>query len=338
MSATAAHGDENLEVVPLRHYGRWLGVFFVALAVAMVVHTLWSKLPDPTGRTVCRTVDGVKSCHPALVWRFGWDVVHQYFFSHLIFAGLWLTLQITFFSMLIGIALGIVVAVMRLSPNRVLSGTAWTYTWFLRGTPVIVQLFFWYFLHLLYPQLSLGIPFFHVTFLNINTSSVFSALNAAILGLGLNEAAYMSEIVRSGLISVDEGQIEAATSIGMTRSQTMRMVILPQAMRVIIPPTGNEVISMLKTSSLASFVTVQELFFVQGEISGANLEIMQLLIVASLWYILVTTVLSVGQFYVERHYAKGALRTLPPTPTQRIRHDVKGVWDKARARRGAALS
>jgi len=335
MPSAASESDSSLEVVPLRHYARWAGVVAVIIATAMVIHTLLSKIPNPSGQKVCSTVNGVKQCSPQLLWRFSWDIVHQYFFSRLILTGLWLTLQITFFAMIIGIILGVIVAIMRLSPSRLLSSTAWTFTWFLRGTPVVVQLFFWYFFHILFPVLTIGLPFLPVTFVTINTITVFSPLNAAIIGLGLNEGAYMSEIVRSGLISVDEGQSEAAISIGMTRLQTMWYVILPQAMRVIIPPTGNEVISMLKTSSLASFVTVPELFFVQGEISGGNYELMPLLIVASLWYIVVTTVLSVGQFYVERYYGRGALRTQPQTPIQRLRGDLKGVWGKMRTRRGA---
>jgi polar amino acid transport system permease protein len=159
----------------------------------------------------------------------------------------------------------------------------------------------------------------------------FTPFHTAVVGLGLNEAAYMSEIARSGLISVDEGQIEAATSIGMTRSQTLRLVILPQAMRVIIPPTGNEIISMLKTTSLAIAVSLTELLQAVTLIYSANYEIMPLLIVASLWYLIVTTVLSTGQYYVERHFAKGALRTPPPTPIQRLRTDLRGIASKFRS-------
>jgi polar amino acid transport system permease protein len=144
----------------------------------------------------------------------------------------------------------------------------------------------------------------------------------------------MSEIARAGLIAVDEGQIEAASSLGMTRRQTLRSVVMPQAMRVIIPPTGNEVISMLKTTSLVSFISVVELLGAAASIYAANYEIMPLLIVASLWYLIVTTILSTGQFYLERHFAKGALRSPPPTPMQRLRRDVRGVLSKFRSRRG----
>ncbi len=333
MSSTTPQGARNLEVVPLRHYGRWLGVVAAVIAVAMVIHTIFSKIPTNTGQTVCRVVNGTRTCHPLMVWRFSWDVVGQFFFSREILNGLWLTLQLTAISMLVGIAIGVVVAIMRLSPNRVLSGSAWVYTWFFRGTPVIAQLAFWFNIHLIFPQLTLGVPFLPITFVHIDTNSLFTPFLAALVGLALNEGAYMSEIVRSGLISVDEGQIEAATSIGMTRSQTLRLVILPQAMRVTIPPTGNEVISMLKTSSIASTVSVLELFGVQGLISGANYEIVPLLITASLWYIVVTTVLSIGQFYLERYFARGSLRNQPLTPVQRLRRDARGIAAKFRTPR-----
>jgi polar amino acid transport system permease protein len=333
MNSTTPKGAQELEVVPLRHYGRWLGVAAAFVAIAMIAHTIFSKIPTLTGQTVCTITNGHKVCHPLMLWRFSWNIVGQYFLTSEILHGLWLTLQLTAISMVIGITIGVIVAIMRLSPNRVLSGTAWTYTWFFRGTPVLAQLSFWFNIHLIFPQLSIGLPFLPVTFIHISTLTAFTPYVAAIVGLGLNEGAYMSEIVRSGLISVDEGQIEAATSIGMTRSQTLRLVVLPQAMRVTIPPTGNEVISMLKTSSIASVVSVLELFGVQGLISGGNYEIVPLLITASLWYIIVTTVLSIGQFYLERHYARGSLRNPPMTPIQRLRHDIKGVLGKFRTPR-----
>ena len=335
MSSTTPPETKSLEVVPLRHYGRRVGAVVALVAVAMIIHTIFSKIPTQTGQTVCQVVNGTKSCHPLMVWRFSWDVVGQFFFSREILQGLWLTLQLTFISMAIGITIGVVIAIMRMSPSRVLSGTAWFYTWFFRGTPVIAQLTFWFNIHLIYPTLSIGIPFTSFTLVHFDTTTAFTPYLAALVGLALNEGAYMSEIVRSGLISVDEGQIEAATSIGMTRGQTLRLVILPQAMRVTIPPTGNEVISMLKTSSIASVVSVFELFGTQGLISSGNYLIMGLLITGSLWYIVVTTILSAGQFYVERYYARGALRTQPLTPIQRLRRDLVGIAGKFRTPRPA---
>ena len=332
MSSSESEGGSSYEVVPLRHWGRQLGAVIVLVLVAMVVHTLLSKIPAPSGAVVCHTVNGVKACHPVVVWRFSWNTVGEYLFNPLVLGGLWLTLQITFWAMLIGITLGLVIAIMRLSHNRLLSGIAWFYTWFFRGTPVYIQILFWFSIATIYPQLSIGIPF-SIAFVHLNSVTLFTPLLAGITALGTNEAAYFSEIARAGLISVDEGQIEAATSIGMTTSQTMRMVILPQAMRVIIPPTGNEIISMLKTTSLVAAIGVLELTGIVSEISAANFKTVPLLLVACLWYLLCTTVLSVGQYYLERYFARGSLRNQPMTPIQRLRHDLRGVKGKFRTRR-----
>jgi polar amino acid transport system permease protein len=201
-----------------------------------------------------------------------------------------------------------------------------------------VQLLFWSFIGAVYPHLTFGVPFMHVTFIHFNVNTSLTIMEACAIGLGLNEGAYMSEIARAGLISVDEGQIEAATSLGMTRRQTLRLVTIPQAMRVIIPPTGNEVISMLKTTSLVSVVGVIDLLGAATNIYSENYEIIPLLIVASLWYLLVTTVLSTGQFYLERRFARGALRSPPPTPIQRLRADLAGVASKFRTRRGVEVA
>ena len=330
----ARDGDGTVRVVPVRHYSRWAGGVVALIAIAMLVHTMLSKVPDTTGQMVCHVVNGRKSCQPAQHWRFYWNVVGQYFTTSEVLHGLLLTLELTALAMLIGIVLGLVLAVMRLSHSRLLSGTAWSYTWFFRGTPVLVQLAFWFYIHALYANLTIGLPFLHVTFLSININSFDTSFFAAMIALGTNEAAYFSEIARAGLIAVDEGQTEAASSLGMTRAQTLRLVVLPQAMRVILPPTGNEVISMLKTSSLAMTISLVELYGATSNISAGNYEIMPLLIVASMWYLIVTTVLSIGQYYLERHYAKGALRTPPPTPMQRIRSDVRGILTKFRTKRG----
>lgn len=329
----AGNGDDSVKVVPVRHYGRWVGALVALVAVAMLVHTLLSKVP--TGQFSCSAKSGVRRCHALVNWRFSWNVVHQYFTTSEVLHGLLKTIELTVLSMTIGIVLGVIIAIMRRSHNRLLSSTAWSYTWFFRGTPVLVQLLFWFNIAALYTTVTLGLPFLPVTFLKINVIAILTPFNSAMVALGLNEAAYMSEIARAGLIAVDEGQIEAATSLGMTRGQTLRMVVLPQAMRVIIPPTGNEVISMLKTTSLASSVGVIELLGAVTNISAANFQTMPLLIVASIWYLMVTTVLSVGQFYLERHFAKGALRTPPPTPIQRARQDLRGILAKFRTPRVA---
>jgi polar amino acid transport system permease protein len=216
-------------------------------------------------------------------------------------------------------------AVMRLSPNPLVSGTSWLYIWFFRATPVLVQLLFWEFIAAIYPIISLGIPFVGVEFVHGSANTVITTYVAALLGLGLNEGAYMAEIVRAGIISVGEGQTDAAQSLGMSRLQIMRRIVLPQAMRVVIPPTGNETISMLKTSSLASVITLTELLLAAENIYSVNFKPIQLLIVACIWYAAMTSVLYVGQYYLERYYARGSIRELPATPLQRIRRGLLSI-------------
>ena len=253
--------------------------------------------------------------------RFGWGVVGDWFFSRRVLDGLVLTLELTALAMAIGIVLGIVLAVMRLSPNPLVSSASWLYIWFFRGTPVLVQIIFWDNIAALYPRLSLGIPF-GPQFADFSANTVITPFMAGLLALGLNEGAYMAEIVRAGIISVDEGQTEAAKSLGMTRLQTMRRIVLPQAMRVIIPPTGNETISMLKTTSLVSVIAITELLYSVQQIYAVSFQTIPLLIVASIWYLIVTTVLSIGQYYLERHFGRGGSRELPETPMQRLRRNL----------------
>ena len=229
-----------------------------------------------------------------------------------------MTLELTVIAMVAGVIIGIVLAIMRLSPNRLLSGSAWVYIWFFRGTPVLVQLTFWYVgISYLYQHLTLGLPF-GTALVTLNSTTLVTSFVAGALGLSLNEGAYMSEIVRAGIISVDEGQAEAAASLGMSKGLTLRRIVLPQAMRIIIPPTGNETISMLKTTSLVSVISGVDLFQATQNISNANYEVVPLLVVASLWYLFFTSVMTVGQYYIERHYARGSSRQLPPTPFQRL--------------------
>jgi polar amino acid transport system permease protein len=224
----------EIEAVPVRHLGRWISaavifVFIVALARSVATNP-----------------------------RFQWDVVGHYLFTGPILRGLVTTLELTALAMAIGIVLGIVLALMRLSRSLLLSSVSWIYIWLLRGTPVLVQLLFWNFIAALYPSIDLGIPF-GPSFVHLDANSLITPFVAATLALGLNEGAYMSEIIRAGIISVDEGQTDAAQALGMTRLKTMRRIVLPQAMRVIIPPTGNETISMLKTTSLVAFIALTDL-------------------------------------------------------------------------------
>jgi len=288
---------QPIDAVPVRRPGRWIaGAIILVLAAALAK----SVATNP---------------------RFHWNVIGQYFFSSRVLHGLLLTLELTALSMAIGILLGTLLAVMRLSPNPLVSGASWIYIWLFRGTPVLVQILLWFNIAALYPRFSIGIPF-GPQFVHFTAAAAITPFVAAVLALGLNEGAYMAEIVRAGIISVDEGQTEAAQSLGMTRLQTMRRIVLPQAMRVIIPPTGNETISMLKTSSLASVIAVTELLYTVQLIYAVNYETIPLLLVASIWYLIVTTVLSVGQYYVERHFGRGATRDLPDTPVRRLRRSL----------------
>lgn len=247
-----------------------------------------------------------------------WETVSEFLFAPLILQGVELTIVLTIAAMAIGVAGGILLAVMRLSPNPVMSSLSWLYVWFFRGTPLLVQIFFWFNIAIVLPYVGFTIPGTHIGF-SWSTNVLISALTAAILGLGMNEAAYMAEIVRAGIISVEHGQTEAAQALGMTRSQVMRRIVLPQAMRVIIPPTGNETISMLKTTSLAFVASVTELFTNAHEIASSTFRVVEMLFVASIWYLFMTSILTIGQYYLERYFAKGAARELPPTPVQRFR-------------------
>lgn len=236
---------------------------------------------------------------------YNWEIVGQYLFDTRILSGALYTLQLTVYSMVIAIVLGVTVAVMRLSPNPVVAAVAWVYLWIFRGTPVYVQLVFWGLVPTIYKSIDLGIPFTEAV-VSLNTRDLLSYFTLAIIGLALNEAAYMAEIVRAGLLSVDRGQDEAAVALGLGWWHTMTRVILPQAMRVIIPPTGNEVISMLKTTSLVTAVPFTlDLYGRQKDIAAVTYQPVPMLIVASIWYLVVTSILMVGQYFLERHFAKG---------------------------------
>jgi len=295
----AADPAEQVKAIPVRHPGRWVAAALIAFLAVAIVNSMASNS------------------------RFEWSVVGHYFFSSRILSGLVVTLELTATSMAIGIVLGVLLAVMRLSPNPLVAGSSWLYIWIFRGTPVLVQILLWYNIAALYPRFSLGIPF-GPTFVHFDASSVITPFVAGMLALGLNEGAYMAEIVRAGIISVPEGQTFAAQSLGMTRLQTMRRIVLPQAMQVIVPPTGNETISMLKTTSLVSVIALPhpELLYAAQLIYSVNYRTIQLLIVASIWYLIVTTVLTFGQFYLERRYGRGASRELSATPLQRLRQTL----------------
>ncbi len=289
----ATEEADELVVVAKRHPGRMLTAAAVVILGALFIRSVFSNE------------------------RFGWDVVWLYLRDVSIAQGLVVTLELTAICMVIGIVLGIVLAVMRLSSNPIVRGAAYAYVSFFRGTPVLVQLLFWYNLAALYPTIGFGIPG-----VSLDANEIIRPMTAAILGLGLNQAAYQSEIVRAGVLSVDHGQGEAAEALGLTKLQAMRRVVLPQAMRVIIPPTGNETIGMLKSTALVSVLAVPDLLYSAQIIYSRNFLTIPLLIVASIWYFVVTTVLTVAQFYLERHYARGNHR-LPPTPLQQLRRVLR---------------
>ncbi|PYD00850.1 amino acid ABC transporter permease [Microbacterium esteraromaticum] len=279
-SAAAGEHDNAEPVVRLRHPIRWITsaiVIFIAIAVGTSLVTNE---------------------------RYQWNVVFQYFTSADILAGLWATLWLTAVAMVLGIVLGVVLAVMRISSTPALRWAATVYIWFFRGTPVFVQLLFWGYIAALYPTISFGVPFGE-QFFGIGTNALITPVVAAILGLGLNEGAYMAEIVRAGIEAVPRGQFEAAQALGMRRGRVLRRIVMPQAMRVIVPPTANQVISMLKTTSLVSVLAFPELLYSAQLIYSQNFLTIPLLITACLWYLIVTTILTIGQFYVERHYGRG---------------------------------
>ena len=288
---------DEIKAIPVRHPGRWIAAAIILYLSAALVKSV--------------------ATNP----RFEWGIIRHYFTSSRVLQGLVTTLELTVLCMAIGIVIGILLAVMRLSANPLVSGASWLYIWLFRGTPVLVQILFWGFIAALYPTLSLGIPL-GPQFVHFSANSAITPFVAGMLALGLNEGAYMAEIVRAGIISVEEGQTEAAQSLGMTRLQTMRRIVLPQAMRVIVQPTGNETISMLKTTSLVSVIAVTDLLYSVQLIYAVNYKTIPLLIVASIWYLIVTTVLSFGQYYLERYFGRGAARELPPTPLQRLRRNV----------------
>ncbi len=239
---------------------------------------------------------------------FGWPVVGDFFFSLQVIAGLFMTMMLTAVSMTLALLLGTVIAVAAASRNPVLSVVAKAYIWIFRAILLLVQIIFWYNLAALYPRLSFGIPFMP-PLAEVDTNSVITAISAAIIAMSLNEGAYMAEIVRSGLNSVDSGQREAARALGMSSWDSFRRIVMPQAMRVIIPPTGNETLSMLKYTSLVSVIALPELLYSTQLISSRTFEVIPMLLVASLWYLIVSTILMMVQSGIERHFAKSVVRT-----------------------------
>jgi polar amino acid transport system permease protein len=230
--------------------------------------------------------------------NFGWPVVAHYFFDPTVMRGLSVTLGLTVVAMTLGIVLGLPLAIARMSRDRLASSLSSLFIWLFRGTPLLVQLIFWYNMSILFPRISIGVA-------SWDTNDLITPLTAAIIGLALNEAAYMAEIIRGALLSVDKGQAETAEAFGMTKARALRRIILPQAMKSIVPPTGNQLISMIKATSLVSVIAMADLLYSVQSIYNRTFEIIPLLLVAVLWYLLITSILNVGQSAIERYYSRG---------------------------------
>ncbi len=275
-----------INAVPLRHPWRWVAAIVILILAGLFLYGA------------------------ATNEAYGWATFGKYILDTRIVNGVWVTIQLTVWSMLLAIVLAVILAVMRLSPNPVFRAVSWVYLWVFRGTPVFVQLVFWGLIPTIYKNIQLGIPF-GPTFFHLNIQNLSMYFVLAILGLGFNEAAYLAEIIRAGISSVPEGQTEASTALGMSWLLTMRRTVLPQAMRVIIPPTGNEFIGQLKTTSLAVAVPFTlDLFGRQRDIAAVIFQPIPLLLVAAAGYLLITSVLMVGQYYLERYFSRGASRKL----------------------------
>ena len=278
-------GVELLDAKPVPRPGRWVSAIIVAILAAMAIHGLITNV------------------------NFQWNVVFQWLFSASIMQGVAFTIILTVLAMAVGTVLAITMAIMRQSVNPVLRWVAMAYIWFFRGTPIYTQLIFWSLLPTLYPSLSVGVPFLGTLLgweVSFDTATYFTPFWMAFVGLGLNEGAYLAEIMRAGLLSVSKGQWEAATALGMPRATIFRRIILPQAMRVIVPPIGNETISMLKTTSLVSAIPFTlELTFIARQRGQATFAPVPLLIAAAVWYLVITSLLMVIQSMIEKHFGKG---------------------------------
>ena len=280
MAGAALSGTDEAaptRVVPLRHPWTWAASAVVLLLLCLAAASVATNA------------------------AFQWPVVAAYMLDPQILLGLARTLELTVIAMAIGLLLGTVLAVMRLSPNRLLSTVSWAYIWFFRSVPALVQLIFWYNFGALYPHITLRLPFGPEVF-SANTNTLITPMFAALAGLGLAQAAYTAEVIRAGIASVPRGQTRAALALGMRPMTIFRRIVFPQAMRVIIPPVGNEVISMVKNTSLVSVIALAELLYTAQLIYARTYETIPLLIVASLWYLAVVSVLSAGQHVLERRY------------------------------------
>jgi polar amino acid transport system permease protein len=300
----AADTLAGLTVVPARHPWRWAAVVAVLVLCAQFAHGL---VTNP-------------------VWE--WEVFLSYVLSETIVEAVGVTLQLVAFATVLGFLLGALLAFMRLSRSPVLRTVAWTYVWIFRSIPMIVQLVFWFNLGALYRELGVGVPFGPVLW-SVDSNSLIGTMGAALIGLSLHQAAYAAEIVRGGVLAVDGGQLEAAAALGIPRARQVRRIVLPQAMRAILPTAGNEVVGLLKGTSVVYVMAIGELFYQVQVVYGRNGRVIPLLMVATAWYVFLTSLLSIAQYYLERRFARGADRTPPPTPLQRARRLVRTLRAEA---------
>jgi polar amino acid transport system permease protein len=291
LPSTSTTGEDytHFKVVKAQYPARFFGTLFAALVIAV---TLQSILTNP---------------------KWGWGVFAEWFFSEPVLAGLGRTLLLTGLATVLGFALGTALALARVSKSPLLSGLSWAYIWLLRSIPLIVLLLILNNLGYLYATVRIGVPYTDILFAEYPTISILSPFAAALIGLSLNQAAFSSEIIRGGILSVDQGQLEAAAALGLPRRRQAFRIILPQAMRTILPTGFNEIISLAKGTSMVYVLALPELFYTVQVIYRRNLEVVPLLMVATVWYLIIMTVLSIAQYYTERHFSKGALRN-PPSP------------------------
>ncbi|MGN9766493.1 amino acid ABC transporter permease [Micromonospora sp. SD12] len=275
---------ETVRVVPVRHYGRWLAAILVVGVAALFLRAL---LDSP-------------NLEPATIGK--------YLFRDYILDGVVTTLWLTLLAMVLGTLGGVLLAVMRLSANPVLRGVSWAFVWVFRGTPLLVQIIFFGFLGALFPRITFSLPFTDLVLFDKPTSVVVTGTVAAVLALSLNEMAYAAEVIRGGILAVDTGQSEAAAALGMSPTLTLRRVVLPQAMRVIIPPMGNETITMLKSTALVSIIAGRDLMTAVQTVYQGNYKVIPLLVVAAIWYLALVSVLSAGQWAIERRFGRGFAR------------------------------
>jgi polar amino acid transport system permease protein len=295
-----AKGDySHLRVVPAKYPARTVGTVFAVLVIGVVLH---STLTNP---------------------RWGWGVFAQWFFAEPVLEGLGRTLLLTALGAVLGFVFGTGLALARVSRSPLLARLSWVFTWLFRSVPMIVLLLIINNLGYLYETVTLGIPGTDVTFFSYPTTQLISPFVAALLGLTLNQAAFASEIVRGGILSVEQGQLEAAAALGLSRGRQAFRIVLPQAMRTILPTAFNDIIGLAKGTSNLYILALPELFYTIQIIYRRNLEVIPLLMVATVWYLVILTVLSVVQHYIERHFSRGALRN---PPRSRLAGVARGLW------------